>query len=285
MTTLDAAVGTRWCRQLQAALRALRLNKHFPPWAAVAGHLDGVAHLPPGQPLRLDEATLLPAPDEWLRVGIDRELAPELLPRLRAAEAAGDQPSIDKAAYLRALCDVQPLPPSSVRTSLVHEGADRARFEVVVDRLELSLPRLVRWTFRLEETAGDRFTVAELAARASEVFAQRLRVIGTQPVAATAALLQTEHGLAVLEVVRGEIGPARAHDAGPCLSALLSRASPHLEHTAVDDPLAEQVLAPADDSLGYSRLRKWAVPEAARADHLAWLASLGSRNLVYTYRS
>jgi hypothetical protein len=218
-------------------------------------------------------------------VGIDRALAPDLLERLAPAEAAGDAPTAAKAAYFRGLLEVTPLGPGTVRASLVHRKADRASFAVVMDRIELSVPRFVRWTLRIEESTGGRFSVAQLETRASAGFSTRLRVIGTQPVATAVTLLEAEEGLTVEEVVRGEIGPALWHEDGPRLSALLSRASRHLEHTAVDDPLAEEVLVPDDAHFGYARHRKWAVPERAREAHLDWLRSLGSRNIVYTYRT
>ncbi|MBW1878872.1 MAG: hypothetical protein JRI25_11745 [Deltaproteobacteria bacterium] len=285
MTVLDPREAARWCDGLRAALRALRLNLYFPPWAAIADHVRGIGTVPPGARLRIDAATGLPHLEEWLRVRIDRELAPELLERLAPAERAGDAPTTAKAAYFRGLLEVTPLGPGTVRASLVHREADRAAFAVVVDRIELSVPRFVRWTLRIEESAGGRFSVAEMETRASADFSRRLRVIGTQPVAAAVTLLEAEEGLTVEEVVRGEIGPALWHDDGPRLSALLSRASRHLEHTAIDDPLAEEVLIPDDAHFGYARHRKWAVPEGAREAHLDWLRSLGSRNIVYTYRT
>jgi len=282
---LDPEHAARWCEALRAALRTLRLNLYFPPWAAVAEHVRGIGLLPPGARLRIDAATGLPHLEEWLRVGIDRELAPELLERLAPAEREGDAPTAAKAAYFRALLEVTPLAGSGVRASLVSRGAGRAAFEVVVDRIALSVPRFVRWTLRIEDSAGGRFSVAETETRASGDFARRLRVIGTQPVATAVALLEAEQGLTVEEVVRGEIGPALWNDAGPRLSALLSRASRHLRETSIDDPLAEDVLIPDEAHFGFAHHRKWAVPESARKAHLEWLRGLGSRNIVYTYRT
>lgn len=285
MTALDAAAAARWCDGLRAALRALRLNLHFPPWAALAEHARGLGRVPPGASLAIDEASGLPDRQEWLRVRIDHELAPDLLARLAAGEAAGDPPTVAKAAYFRALAEVEPLEHGQVQASLVDLTTERAVYAVVMDRIELSVPRFVRWTLRVEDSKGGRFSAASLETRAREDFARRLRVIGTQPVATAVTLLEAEEGLSVEEVVRGEIGPALWHDAGPRLSAVLSRASRHLERTAIDDPLAESVLVPDSERFGFSHHRKWAVPESARAEHLRWLSDRGSRNIVYTYRT
>lgn len=278
----DAAV--RHVRALQAGLRALRLNRHFPAWRDIAAHLDGVAILPPGEGLALCEAGW-PAPDAWLRVRIDQRLADELLARLAGLEAAGDAPAMAKARYLRALCAVTALSRGELSVALIERGEGRARFEVILDRIELSVPSLVRWTLRLSEPEGERLEAGDLTARATERFTRRLQALTTQPALAATLLLESEDGVVVEELVRGEVGPCRVVDGMPWLSAVLSRISRALPETSMDDPLAAGMAIPRSDAgLRLSHHRKWAVPRAAQADARAWLDALGSRNLVYAYR-
>ncbi|MEL6341612.1 MAG: hypothetical protein AAFV53_00670 [Myxococcota bacterium] len=282
MLSPDAA--SRYIIDLQRGLRALRLNRHFPPWRAISGHLDGVRLLPPGERLRIDAGTGWPHPEEWLRVRVDRKLAPELLGRLQAIEAAGDLPAQQKGDYLRALLDVTPLGTAAFDVSLIELREDAARYEVIIDRLELGRPSLVRWTLRLLERGGERFSPDELEARATGRFERRLRQLTAQPPVPAMMLLQAEEGLEVEELVRGEVGPVLRRDAGPFLSAVLSRAAGHLTRISVEDHLLREMAVPSKQAdFGLSHHRKWAVPRAQRSAFTAELRALGAKNIVYGY--
>ena len=263
--TLAPENAARLVVDLQRGLRALRLNRHFPPWRAISDHLDGVRLLPPGASLRMDAASGWPHPEEWLRVRVDRRLAPELLGRLQAIEAAGDLSGAAKADYLRALLAVTPLGTPAVEVSLIEQGAGFARYEVVLDRLELGRPALVRWTLRLREAGQARFSPDALEARATEHFEQRLRRLAGQPPLAAWLLLREEPSLTVEELVRGELGPVLHRDGGPCISAVLSRLSPLIEGVTVEDPLlGDGALAVPGPELriGLAHHRKWAANES-----------------------
>lgn len=280
---LEASQAGRHVRSLQSGLRALRLNRHYPSWRAVSAHLDGVAILPPGEGLRLCPAGW-PHPDAWLRVRIDQRLAPELLERLRGLERAGDGPAIAKAEYLRAIQAVTPLERGGLSVALIERCAARARFEVIIDRVELSIPSLVRWTIRLSEPEGERLESDTLTARATERFTRRLQALTTQAALSAVVLLEAD-GVQVEELVRGELGPNRMVDGQPWLSASLSRISRTLPQTSLDDPLAEGMAIPrADAALRLSHHRKWAVPRASQSAARGWLTEQGSRNIVYGYR-
>ena len=280
---LEAPHAVRHVRSLQAGLQALRLNRYYPPWRAVAEHLNGIAILPPGEGLQLCP-TGWPHPDAWLRVRIDQRLAPELLERLRGLEGAGDAPATAKAEYLRAIQAVTPLARGGLSVALIERCAERARFEVIIDRVELSLPSLVRWTIRLSESEGERLESDILTARVTDRFTRRLQALTTQAALSAVVLLEAD-GVQVEELVRGEIGPNRMVDGQPWLSAALSRISRSLPQTSLDDPLQEEMAIPrADAPLRLSHHRKWAVPRACRSAARQWLTEHGSRNIVYGYR-
>lgn len=281
---LEQAEAIRFIRALQSGLRALRLNRHYPPWRAISEHLDGVAIMPPGAGLRQCDAGW-PHPDEWLRARIDQRLAPELLSRLEGLEAASDAPAIAKARYLRDLSGVTVLQRRELSVALIERQAQRARFEVIIDRIELSVPSLVRWTLRLSEPEGERLEADVLTARATVRFTRRLQALTTQTALTAVVLLESEGGVEVEELVRGEIGPNRMAGEGPWLSAVLSRISRVLPQTSVDDPLAAGMAIPRSAlDLRLSHHRKWAVPRAELPVARAWLQKQGSRNIIYGYR-
>jgi hypothetical protein len=266
---------------LQSALRALRLNQSHVPWRAVARHLDGVALQPPGGAVQWADAW--PHPDEWLRVRVDQRLAQDLLPRLRI-QAQRDPVSAAKVAYLEALGQIQPLRDQDLRVALVHSGDGGTTCELVLDRVELALPRFVRWTLRVTDRAG-RLRGDLLHSHADPRFATLVRMLTSQSASEALVALHALPDLEVDEVVRGEIGPARPGRSGPWVSAVLSRASPTLTGARVDDPVVDHVPGPeSHHGFGLARHRKWAVPAADRAAATQWLRGKGSRNLVYGYR-
>lgn len=280
--SLGPEAAARHCISLGRALAALRLNKHYPPWRAVADHLDAVSILPPGEQLALSEGGGWPASSEWLRARVDPGLAPGLIPTFAALADAGDLPARARLAYLQTMAAARPLFPRGLQVSLVHQEEERATFELVLDRLDLAQLHLVRWTLRVEDSPGPRLGGDAFVATATARFEDRLRRLGTE--AALPAFLSLSDELRVLGLVRGEIGPARAGTAGPWVSAALSRIERGLRRTTIDDPLLEEIEIPSPDAdFGMSHLRKWAVPSADLPILEQLLSARGSRNLTSTY--
>jgi hypothetical protein len=291
-TSLARSQAPVFCGRLRTALRALRLNLYFPAWRAVADHLAGVAHLPPGQDrLALCTRTGWPHPQEWLRFRIDHKLAPGLIEHVSRAAESGDVPSAKKALYFNTLRDLSPLFEPAVQVDLVHveEGPDgrQGRFEITVDRWELAEPSFIRWTVRvLDLDIGDRIAVHELEARATAAFERRMLVLAAQPALAAWQVLWDDAEVRVEELVRGEIGPVLHHPSGPRLSATMTRIANHLTSVRIDDPLAPDLLVPDVDEgrrFGMSHSRKWAVPAGEAKAYREWLVSLGSKNIVYAF--
>ncbi len=290
MTVLPPDAARRRCDQLAQALAALRLNRLQPPWRPLAAHLRATALRPDGEGQALSPASGWPAPDEWLRVRVDHQLAADLRPALAPLAEAGEPGAVRRLAYLDALARMAPLPAGpQVSAALIEHGADGSRFEVVIDRFDLDVPAFVRWTLRLVEHGARRLSADDLAARAAPWFTARLAALARQPAATALALLNAEAGLEVESLTRGEVGPAIPRlpgTSGPALTASLTRASQDLHRTSVDDPLAATVLAPTQRlPFGLSHHRKWAVPADGLDAWRAWLDARGSRNLVYTYRT
>lgn len=300
---LPAAEARPWLDALGRALRALRLNKQFPPWRQVAAHLGAMGL---GESVRADRASGLPIPREWLRVRSEHELAGEGLAELMAVDVAALPP--DRAARITArrevlslLMDLDPLPTRHLEVALRHLEGERASWKVTVDRLDLATATLARYSLILTGDPGRHVSRGELELRASEDFARDLEVLSTQDAALAFAVLR-EQGLEVEEVVRGVIGPGllpAAEGAGACgppglcalglrrpaLSAALERASVFLEGGRVDDPIAQRVTVPGEGvDFGVATWRKWAVHRDDKAQLEAWLAQKGSRGLVYDWR-
>lgn len=257
-----------------SALRGLRLNRFYPPWKAIAEHAaaTGVRHWP--------------APEDWLRVRVDQRLAPEVLERLSGLEEE-DAAAAAKARAFRRLLQAELLPAEVSQLQLVSDAPGRPVVQWVFDRNELATASFVRWTLRLAGSAVH-LRVSEGRAQASELLRRRLRLLCWHSALELHVGLCELEDLEILDLHRGEIAsPAdRAGAKGPWLSAVLSRISPELGRVHVDDPLVRQVLVPRDEAnLGMSRVRKWAVPEEDLEEARQWLHRVGSRNLVYPYRS
>lgn len=301
--TLDAQAARAWLDALGQALKALRLNRQFPPWHQVAAHLGAMGL---AAELRADRASGLPIPREWLRVRTEHELAAEGLAELMAVELAALPPERAarleaRQAALRLLLDLEPLPTRRLEVALRHLEGERASWKVVVDRLDLATATLARYSLVLTGDAGRQVSRGELELQASEGFARDLEVLATQDAALAFAVLR-ERGLEVEEVVRGVIGPGLlpASPEGPAcgpedlrglglsqpvLSAALERASVFLEGGKVDDPVATRVTVPGQGvDFGVASQRKWAVHVSDKARLKDWLEGRGSRGLVYTWR-
>lgn len=268
---------------LVAGLRALRLNQHFPPWRQVAGHLQAIARLPGG--VQWDPETGWPAPACWLAVRSDQALAAEWIPRLRPL-AAEDPVSAARLAWFEHVAAAQVLPPQQLSVQAVREDAESSTVQVTLDRFELGLPALVRWTFRLSALRrGAPFSAHALQARLNPEFEHMLRVLTTQDAAAAVLALEAGEGLQVHELVRGALGPIQHGPHGVRVSAVHTRVSPELVGLRVDDPLAGPLRVPAAHrGQGLVRLRKWAVPKVEQSAFTQALRAQGSRNLVYPYR-
>ncbi len=268
---LSAADAGRYARDLGRALDALRLNRQYPDWERVRDHLAEAARAPAG--LRIDRASGLPVPREWIRVRVEAEIA--------GAAAHADQV-------------VRALPAREVHVALRHLAGDRASYAVRVDRLDVATATIARYSLVVADRPGRVVSEGELALHAADRFRKQLELLSTQDAALAFAVLRDQEGLDVEEVVRGVIGPAALPGAcgpaltdglaGPILSACLERASIDLPDRRVDDPLAGSVVLPAaKQAFGLSRSRKWAAPTACVPALRAWLAARGSRGLVYGY--
>jgi hypothetical protein len=277
---------------LALAARALRLNRSFPDTDRYVTHLLlAFEHDPTPSP-----DTGLPGPRAWSRVRAEAATAVERLASLeqRSERSLPD----DLAAQLRQrreqlqrLRDAELLEARQVRVQLRHRDGDRASYLVTVDRQDLATGLVARYTLVLSDTPGDRIPEGELALRASEAFADRLELLGTQDAALAFAALSSE-GLDVHEVVRGSIGPAVVGDAGPrglplrapALSALLERASRDLDSVRVADPVPDAVTLPRPGAgFGLVAARKWAVARDEVGPMNDWLRQRGLRPLVYGY--
>lgn len=276
-------VELRRCRQLVAALGALRLNHAYPPAAALAEHLRGVMTLPPGARLRRCPTTGWPHPDEWLRVRADRELAPSLLPRLDVLAAAGDRRSAERAAALRALDAVSPLKDEPPELALVDDAPEGLTAQLSVTLYDLSAPRFVRLVARLIDPARRHLRLDGPVVRASDALKARLTAAAERGAVGAARLLNAD-GVRVVELGLGAIGPVTEGDHGVKLSACLSRLTADLPQHHIDDPLAPELPVPdASDGLRLSHQRKWAVAAEDLAVHRAELTRKRSKNLSYGY--
>lgn len=263
---LPPAEAGRYAREIGRALDALRLNRQFPDWERVRAHVLAAA----GGELRIDRASGLPAPREWIRVRVEAEMA---------GNAAATLPAREVHVALRSL------------------SGGRASYAVRVDRLDVATATIARYSLVLSDAPGRVVSEGELALQAAERFRRQLELLSTQDASLAFAVLRDQEGLDVEEVVRGVVGPAfyagadacgpaalSAFGPGPVLSACLERASVDLPDRRVDDPLADTVVLPTGGRpFGLSRSRKWAVPTAQGPALRAWLAARGSRGLVYTY--
>ena len=273
----------RRCRQLIAALGALRLNHAYPPAGALAEHLQGVMTLPPDARLRRCPTTGWPHPEEWLRVRADRELAPSLLPRLDVLAAAGDRRSAERAAALRALTGIRALKDEPPELALVDDAPEGLTAQLSLTLYDLSAPRFVRLIVRLIDPARRHLRLDGPSVRASEPLRVRLASAAERGAVGAARLL-TADGVRVVELSLGGIGPITDGDHGVKLSASLSRLSAELPQHHIDDPLSPELPVPdASAGLRLSHQRKWAVPAEDLIEHRAELARRRSKNLSYGY--
>ncbi|MEZ4238246.1 MAG: hypothetical protein R3F59_19265 [Myxococcota bacterium] len=267
-----------WAADHAAALRALRLNRQFPPWLPLA---DTVRALAAGGSLRLDEHSALPTALEWGRARADRELPAEG----------------PRQAYLAALHATEPPAARRIEVALRHTQADgRGQYRVVVDRVDLATGTVARYTLLVSDVPGERISAGELELEAAPAFAEQLALLGTQDAALAFAVLR-EAGVGVDEVIRGVVGPGvlpgragpealRGAIAGYALSACLERVSVDLPpgEGQIDDPVLRPVTVPAGAAdFGLSARRKWAVARGDAPAVTAWLRDRRSRNLVYDY--
>lgn len=288
-----------WCAGLGAGLRALRLNRHFPPWRRVVAHLDAMAS---SGPVAWHPRSGLPSPRAWARIRAERALAGEQLEAWQVEATDSDELVAQVAtrrARLELLASVPALPDREVQVQLRHREGDRASYKVTVDRFDGASATLSRYSLILWDTPGARLSEGELALVAETRFRLALEQLGTQDAALAFAVLQ-EHVLEVEEVVRGMIGPCGVRRAdgrwlgpqalepvglhGPVVSACLERVGLDVQGGRVDDPLVASVVVPQEGvGFGLARRRKWAAPRAEVETLEGWLHRSGSRNLVYAY--
>ena len=270
----------RTALHLAAAMPALRLNRAFLPWRTVHAHLRALAVACPDRPLTLTPGTAWPAATDWVRVRVDHGLAAGVLQSL---PSGGGRVVALQRTYLTALLDHTPLAPSSRTVELVEALPGRLRVEIIHDARDLALPRLARTTARLDVPEDGAVTLSDGQLTLSDDLAEAIARLAGAPAAGTAHLATFG---TVESVTVGAIGPARSGLTGPWLSAVLTRVSPELSSSRVDDPLRDDIVVPSPDRPErMSHIRKWAVPAADQRAARAWLAEQGSRNLVYPYRS
>ncbi|MBT3218273.1 MAG: hypothetical protein HN348_04225 [Proteobacteria bacterium] len=295
MIALPGPETEQWLRQIEAALKALRLNKQFPPWKRMAAHMKLM-----GDTIRLEADNALPIPREWIRVRAQQDIAAEALQELADVEAKSlPEPErtelVKKRDYLSAVQSLVDLPAREITVALRHRNETRASYEVVVDRFDLASATFARYTIIVADKPGRSVSPGELALRASENFRSRLQMLATQNAALAFADLRHQ-GLFVEEIVRGVVGPAvLPQRGGPhelrqlpltqvVLSACLERVSLDLQRGRVDDPLGQSFTVPAADvDFGLSWQRKWAAAKVDLPMLKKWLKSVGSRNLVYGF--
>lgn len=286
---LSGDVARSWTDSVAGALRALRLNQHFPPWARLAEWVRAMAAC--GE-VRLDRDSGLPTPREWVRIRVGRELADTALADLAALDSArlpvAEALHLDRRRRehltLRAL---PPLPPTELQIGLRNVDDGRASWLVRMDRFDPASATVARYTLVVADRAGR---------DVRPTFEHQLSVLSSEDAALAFAVLRDQQGLDVEEVVRGVVGPGVIPGeagpdalrglltAGPLVSACLERASLDVAGGHVDDPLVTSVVVPsAGARFGMSRQRKWAVAEPDTAALKAWLAASDSRNLVYGY--
>jgi hypothetical protein len=222
--------------------------------------------------LEIDEATGLPTLRELLRVRADRDLAGGFL-----REHAEALPA--KAAYYRALAEVEVLPTTAVDVRLVGVAAKRARFEVVHDRLDAAAGMWLRYTVLLEQHGADlvRLERGDLSVPSERFTRVVMRYAGADAELALLLLAELE-GVTVREVVRGQIGPLSFEGvaAPPAIAAAL-RASPggFVLHLAVERAGAAVTEERCRDP--WARLYRDALGAEARAAVEARRAALGYR--------
>ncbi len=168
----------------------------------------------------IERASGLPALHELIRVRADREVAGELLqgPGRRSARRTG---------LLNSLLDAELPPVSAAEVRLVGRVAGGARFLVVRDQVDLHGSGFVRFTARLVQR-GAAYIALERAdlARPSEDFLRQLERCSATDVELAFLLLAELPGLAVEDVVRGQVGPVNPFAPAPEPLAGVLAASP-----------------------------------------------------------
>jgi hypothetical protein len=228
------------------ALRSLRLNQYFPPF-----------------PPLLDRLPLLPAaafqnPEAWRALEADRLLAQESIPAL--LPFAGNPDADSKLARLRQIALLPPLTGFNIKAV----EPEKYRYDLILDTVVLEQsPLFERWMIR-GQFAGmlEQNTVAEACTRPPVEAWELLSCFGS-----------------LEELTRGQLGPKAPFP--ETLTASLTRLSPLLERSMVDDPLVPVVLP--QEGLQIAHSRKWATPGSRLKEVKAWLEEKGSKNLVYGY--
>lgn len=180
---LSQAQAAKWAAQLGGALKALRLNRHFPPWRHVAAHLRAI---PCHKPVRWSQKSGLPASTEWMELAAARELAPSQLHRWQPSE--GDAPNTAKRiaaerhrlAMLAALPD---LPHRQITVRLRQRAGDHASYLIVVERFDPTTVTIARYTLIMNDRPGTNVSDGELELRAAEHFHTALCSLTTQDAA------------------------------------------------------------------------------------------------------
>ena len=150
--TLDLDKATHYTRAVRRALRAARLNTHYPDTRRLAEHIDTMDPAVHGglyAELQIDVRTGLPTYREWTRVQTDVALAAGQLAQLgprdelaRKAQGAADiwRKQLLKRDYYATIVDrkISPLGEMSVALRRVDRERRSASFHVELDKLDAS---------------------------------------------------------------------------------------------------------------------------------------------------
>ena len=222
-----------------------------------------------------------PKIDYWRQVRADQRIAKHLCEQLLPLQF---QPEIAaKLHYLEQL-ERTPIIVDEVyeQVHLIHETKEEIVVQVIVDRWAFDVPSVVRWTLQLREKKGGNFSTQVLQSQTTDFFSRQLRQLSWND--ACFVLRRLQDIVQVEELTRGEIGPIQLDAKRPSVAALLTRLSPSISRVFIDDPLADSIAGPAENSgFGMSHQRKWAVPRHLVGEHKAWLRTQHSKNIVYGY--
>lgn len=220
---LQGAEEAAYVKALASALKAARLNAHYPDARRLTAHLSVLAPethrgLYPG--LEVDLRSGLPSYKEWTRAQTDVAIAADQLRQLGSrAELAARAPTspihakqLAKVDYYGAIQSAQlaPLAEMEVKLRRIEPEEHRAWFHVTLDKLDAT-GLFVRTSIDLsqvDQVFCERAVVlSEETARQTESFRSLIYKLTSLDAELTLVKLATTGGLAVERVVKGVVGP------------------------------------------------------------------------------
>lgn len=223
--TLDDAAAEQHIALLTKALRAARLNAHYPAARELGAHIAAMApSVRRGlyDELEVDRRTGLPTYREFTRVQTDVQIAADQLHQLgsravlaqKAANARNDiwAKQLDKHDYYSEIVDTTLHPLSEMRTALrrIDRDAQRASFHVELDKLD-AMGVFVRYSIDIEQfrsADGLSFDVDQRdIAQQSTSFESLIYKFTSLDSEFTFVKLATIGGLAPERITKGVVGP------------------------------------------------------------------------------